>query len=151
MAQKKVNLAILQMSSVIGDIEANIEKVKQIISKELPTDTDVLVLPEVWTVGWACSHFQNSAQDLNGSVINFLSDTAKKYNINIIGGSFITKQDGCFYNTCPVVNRSGTLVAVYNKNHLYSYYGCDEGKYVTVGSNLSMVTLDGINYGLSMC
>lgn len=152
MAQKKINVSILQMSSVIGDVEANIEKVKQIISKELPSDTDVLVLPEVWTVGWACSHFQDSAQDLrDSSVISFLSDIAKNYKINIIGGSFITKNSENFYNTCPVIDRFGNLVAIYNKNHLYSYYGCDEGKYITVGEDLKMVNLEGVNYGLSIC
>ncbi len=152
MAQKKINLSILQMSSVIGDVDANIEKVKQIISNELMSDTDVLVLPEVWTVGWSCSHFQESAQDLkDSSVISFLSDIAKNHNINIIGGSFITKDREKFYNTCPVLDRLGNLVAIYNKNHLYSYYGCDEGKYITVGEDLKMVNLDGVNYGLSIC
>ena len=152
MEQKKVNLAILQMSSVIGDVEANIEKVKQIISNELPSDTDVLVLPEVWTVGWSCSHFQETAQNLkDSSVIKFLSEIAKSHNINIIGGSFITKDGDIFYNTCPVFDRLGNLVALYSKNHLYSYYGCDEGKYITVGDGLKMVNLDGVNYGISIC
>lgn len=152
MEQKKVNLSILQMSSIVGDVDANIEKVKQLISNELPTDTDILVLPEVWTVGWSCANFQASAQDLNNSsVIDFLSNIAKGYNINIIGGSFITKQDDKFYNTCPVINRAGELIAVYNKNHLYSYYGCDEDKYVSVGDELKMVNIEGVNYGLSIC
>lgn len=152
MAQKEVKISILQMSSILGDTEANIDKVRQIILNELPEDSDVLVLPEVWVVGWACDRFQDSAQDVNsGSVYEFLSFAAKKYNINIIGGSYITKQNGKYYNTCPVFNRSGALVSIYNKNHLYSYYGCDEDKYVSSGDELKMVNLDGIIYGLSIC
>ena len=38
------------MTSVIGDVEANCQKVKNLIEKYLDKSTDVLVLPEVWTV-----------------------------------------------------------------------------------------------------
>jgi predicted amidohydrolase len=152
MEQKEVKISILQMSSILGDVEANISKVDKLIQDNLPNNSDVLVLPEVWTVGWACRFFQNSAQDLyKGSVSEFLSSTAKKYNINIIGGSFITKQCGNYYNTCPVFDRAGHLITSYNKNHLYSYYGCDEGTYITRGDNGTMVNLDGVNYGLTIC
>jgi predicted amidohydrolase len=150
--KKEVKISILQMSSVLGDVEANISKVDKLIQNNLPNNSDVLVLPEVWTVGWACRFFQNSAQELHkGSGSEFLSSVAKKYNINIIGGSFITKQGENYYNTCPVFDRSGRLVASYNKNHLYSYYGCEEGTFVTSGDNGVMVSLDGVNYGLTIC
>lgn len=152
MEQKKIKISILQMSSVIGDVEANCKKVENIVAKNLPEASDVLVLPEVWTVGWSCTHFRDSAQNIcNSSVIDFLSALAKKYNINIIGGSFITKVEEDYYNTCPVINRSGNLIAHYSKNHLYSYYGCDEGKFIKVGDSPVMVELDGVNFGLTIC
>ena len=149
---KSLNISILQMGSVLGDVEANIQKVETLVNEELPSCSDVLVLPEVWTVGWSCSRFQDSAQELtSGSVFNSLSSLAKKYNINIIGGSFIVKDADKYYNLCPVVDRNGNLVATYSKNHLYSYYGCDEDKYVTAGNNLVMVVLDGVSFGLTIC
>lgn len=149
---KKVNISILQMSSVLADTDANIKKISDILMNELPEGTDVLVLPEVWTCGWSCDKFIQTAQSLDySSVIDFLKFTAKKYNINIIGGSIIEELGRKYYNTCPVINRDGRLVATYSKNHLYSYYGCDEGKYITAGSNPVMVNLDGVNYGLTIC
>lgn len=152
MVQKTVKLSMLQMSSVIGDIEANIDKVKTLVENELPPDCDVLILPEVWTVGWACSHFIETANKLNsGVVFDFLSSLAKKYNINVIGGSIIEASNGEYYNTCPVFDRDGKLVAKYSKMHLYSYYGCNEGTYITEGKSPVMVELDGVNYGLTIC
>lgn len=152
MEQKKIKISMLQMSSVIGDVEANIKKVQVLVENGLPVDTDVLILPEVWTVGWSCGNFIKTAQDLsNGDVSKFLSDIARKYSINIIGGSYITEAAGKYYNTCPVFDRSGKLLASYSKNHLYSYYGCDEGKYITSGDYPVMVNLDGINFGLTVC
>lgn len=140
------------MSSIIGDVDGNIEKVKSLIEKELPAESDTLVLPEVWTVGWSCRNFQKTAQNLyEGSVYEFLSSTAKKYNVNIIGGSYITRQDGKFFNTCPVFDKLGNFVTSYSKSHLYSYYGCDEDKYVSCGEMPVMVELDGVKYGLTIC
>ena len=55
------------------------------------------------------------------------------------------------YNSCPVINRHGKVVAIYDKNHLFSYYGDNEGKIITKGSNPVMVELDGIKIGLTIC
>lgn len=152
METKKITVAMLQMSSIIGDVEANCNKVEQIIESSLSNSIDVLVLPEVWTVGWSCSHFRESAQNvLDSSVVEFLENLAKKHNVNIIGGSFITKDDDEYFNTCPVISRDGKLIATYSKNHLYSYYGCDEGKYITPGYSPVMVELDGVKFGLTIC
>jgi predicted amidohydrolase len=152
MEQKKIKIGILQMSSILGDVEANIQKVDKLIKENLSESLDVLVLPEVWTVGWACQYFQDSAQDLyNGSVCEFLSTIARTYNMNIIGGSFITKQGEEYYNTCPVFDRNGKLIASYNKNHLYSYYNCNEDSFVTCGNGGILVELDGVKYGLTIC
>lgn len=149
---KKITVSMLQMSSVIGDIDANCQKVKNLIDNELNSKTDVLVLPEVWTVGWSCRHFRESAQDITkSSVVEFLSGIAKEYKMNIIGGSFITHDNDKYYNTCPVIDKNGNLIATYSKNHLYSYYGCDEDKFVSPGSSPVMVNLDGVNFGLTIC
>ena len=152
MENKTVKISALQMSSVIGDIQANINKVSILIQKNLHNDVDVLILPEVWTCGWSCSDFIKSAQNIEDSeAISFLKEIAKKYNTNIIGGSLITIQEGKYYNTCPVIDRNGRLLTIYNKNHLYSYYGCEENKYVETGKSPVMVELDGVNYGLTIC
>ncbi len=150
---KTIKISALQMSSVVGNVQKNRDKVEKIISAELEKDADFLVLPEVWTVGWSCEDFVQSAESIhNGETITFLSEIAKKYNTNILGGSFIEKaDDGKLYNTCPVLNRKGELVAKYSKMHLYSYCGCTEGTYITTGKNPVMVNLDGVNIGLTIC
>lgn len=148
--EQKVNISMLQISSVVGDVEANIMKVEDFINKTLPQNTDVLVLPEVWTVGWSCKHFVESSRYEN-LVSDFLAKMSRQNYINIIGGSFITQKNGLYYNTCPVFDRRGNLIAAYSKNHLYSYYGCNEGEYITKGTCPVMVDIDGVNYGLTIC
>lgn len=150
---KTIKLSALQMNSAIGDVDKNIEKVRQITKKELSPDSDFLVLPEVWTVGWSCEDFTASAEHIcDSKAVKFLSETAKRFNVNILGGSFIEKRDnGKLYNTCPVINRKGELVTTYSKMHLYSYCGCNEGKYITVGESPVMVELEGVKIGLTIC
>lgn len=152
-AKSELKLSALQLNSLTGDIKANIDKVNKLVTLNMEKDTDVLILPEVWTVGWSCEEFEKSAQTIkDGTVIAFLSGLAKKYNMYVIGGSFIRKaDDGKLYNSCPVIDRDGNLVALYDKNHLYSYAECTENKYITPGEKGVIVDIDGIKTGLSIC
>lgn len=147
-----LKILAIQMSSKIGDKETNFHNVMELIHKNIKKGTDIVILPEVWTVGWKPSEFKASAEDLADSeTIEFLSEIAQCYDTNIIGGSFITVKDGKYYNTCPVINRDGELVATYDKMHLFSYYGCDEGKFVESGKAPALIDIDGVKIGLTIC
>ena len=62
MEQKTLTVSAIQMNSKIGDKKANFEKVENLIKKEVKEGTDLIVLPEVWTVGWAPKHFRENAE-----------------------------------------------------------------------------------------
>ena len=151
--KEKINISAIQMCSKIGDKKANFSNVVNLIERDVKSDVDIIVLPEVWTVGWSPRHFRESAELIDKSeTINLLSQIAKQYNSFVIGGSFIEKvNDEIYLNTCPVIDRNGNLIAKYSKNHLFSYYGSDEGNFVTTGKNPVMVNLDGIKTGLTIC
>ena len=150
--EKIIKISAIQMNSKIADKKANFEKVKELVDRDVEENTDIIVLPEVWTVGWAPRHFRESAEEIQTSeTIDFLSNIAKDKKSWIVGGSFITKMNGHYYNTCPVLNRHGELIATYSKNHLFSYYGSDEGKYVEVGESPVMVDIEGVKVGLTIC
>lgn len=150
----KIDLLAIQMESEIGELLVNIQKVEDLLENLLSSKSaDFVFLPEVWTVGWDCESFPSCAEGVNdGASIEMLKKIAKKYSVNIIGGSVISKgEDNELFNTCPVINRKGELVCTYEKNHLFSYYGCAEGNYITAGKNPVMVELDGVKVGLSIC
>ncbi len=149
----KVKLLAIQLGSVIADINENIRKAERLLEENLLSrSVDFVFLPEVWTSGWDCPSFEACSENLeNAASIKMLQKIAKKYNTNIVGGSIILKRENIMTNTCPVINRHGELVCTYDKNHLFSYYGCNEGKYITRGSNPVIVNLDGINIGLTIC
>lgn len=149
--EKKIKISAIQMCAEIGDKNKNIKKIFSMANDI--EDTDIIVLPEVWDINWSCEAFKDSAEPLeNSACLKALQELATEKNANIIGGSFITKNDkGEFFNTCPVINRKGDLVAIYNKNHLYSYFGSTESKQVSKGAGPVMVELEGVKYGLTIC
>ena len=148
---EKINLYAVQMNAKIGDKKVNFEKVQMLTDRDVQ-NADIIILPEVWTCGWCPKIFRESAENLqNSETVEFLSNLAQKHNSWIIGGSFITEENGHYFNTCPVLNCNGELVAVYSKNHLFSYYGCEEGTFVEAGKNPVMVNIDGIKVGLTIC
>lgn len=152
--KEKVRLLAIQMESVIGELDLNIDTVKNLLIANLEKyeGADFVFLPEVWTVGWHTPAFLNTAETIEDSkAVKMLKEIAVKYGTNIIGGSFIRRYNDKFYNSCPVINRHGEVVAIYDKNHLFSYYGDNEGKIITKGSNPVMVELDGIKIGLTIC
>ena len=149
-----LKLSALQLNSVTGNKQTNLEKVNNLVTQNIAPDTDVLILPEVWTIGWECEEFTKSADYLEpkSPVFRLLSSIAKKYNIWIIGGSFIRKaENGLLYNSCPIFNRQGELIGVYDKNHLYSYCGCREGSFITPGESGLIVDIEGIKTGITIC
>lgn len=151
MEEKIINVSAVQMCSKIGDTEANIKKVEELVKRDV-SKTDIIVLPEVWTCGWSPKHFRETAEKIsNSKVINFLSHIALNYNCWVIGGSFIENKNGHYYNTCPILNRKGDLVTTYSKNHLFSYYGCEESCFVEAGDNPVLVDIEGVKTGLTIC
>jgi len=143
----------IQMNSKVADLKENCKKIVELTSRDVESKTDLIVLPEVWTVGWSCKDFRSCGENFNKSfALETLSNIAIKHNSFVIGGSVIEKTDnGKFYNTSPVFDRKGNLIAKYSKMHLFNYYGDNEGNFVEPGENPVIVNLDGVKVGLTIC
>ena len=136
-----MEIAALQMHAKLGDRAANFEKTERLLEG---VEADIIVLPEYFDIGWC----PEGSLD-NGEAAEFLSGLAKKLNANIIGGSYIERRGDKLFNTCPVFNRAGELVAKYDKMHIFRAGG--EDKYLSPGTNPVMVELNGVKIGLTIC
>ena len=95
MEKEKINIMAVQMKSVIAYKDANFKKIEKLISDNIRPDVDILVLPELWNVGWACNKFIDSAESLDNSpTIELLKSLAIKYNGNISAGRYFGKMLG---------------------------------------------------------
>lgn len=148
-----IKILIVQNNAIIADRKANFERVSQLLKPYEDKNPDLIILPELWNSGWYCVSYPEVAEtDDNSQTLEFLSNLAKKFNSNIIGGSYVRKlSDNQLRNTCPVFDRSGNLIAQYDKMHLYSHLGADEGKYASAGNNPVIAQTDIGKIGLTVC
>ena len=149
----KIKLLIVQLEAIAGDIDKNIEKVDRLLAESDCLNADLIVLPELWTIGWDCPSFNSSSEELYSSrTFNFLRKIAVQYNSNVIGGSAILRKTGeKDRNTSLIFNRSGELVSVYDKYHLFSHRGQSEGTYLEEGDTPVIVNTDIGRIGVSTC
>lgn len=142
----------LQFTPKAGDKEANLNKVKELISGYCDKELDLVVIPEFFSTGIDDKSMLNNPEDENGGVVtDFLKDVAKRYNTNIICGSVMEKSGDKLYNTCFVLDRQGEIVGKYRKIHLFNYFGGNEGTYTTAGEKPLVVALDFARVGVSLC
>lgn len=148
-----MKVLVVQNNAVIADKKASFDKVLKLIEPFSDKKPDLIVLPEVFAVGWLCNVFPREAEEeTNSLTLKFLSSLAKNMNANVVGGSYIRKtSDGKLKNTCPVFDRAGNLIAQYNKMHLFSHYEALENKFVTSGKTGVLVNTDVGKIGLSIC
>ncbi len=132
---------------MLGAVEENFSTAARLI--EAANSSDVILLPELWSTGYYPTPVENFA-DVDGErTIEFLCAAAKKFSVNIIGGSVVVESGGKIFNRCLVANRRGELVAAYDKTHLFSF--AQEDKVFTAGDKISVVELDGVRCGLAIC
>lgn len=143
------NILALQIPSVIANANENFKNLELYLDEILKNkniNPDFLFLPEVWSVGWYPPCFCNNFD--KGEIIVFLSNLAKKYNVNIFGGSYIRKTEDGFKNSCPVISREGKLLGYYDKIHLYTPDG--EGV-INEGEAPVIFEIEGVRTGVSIC
>jgi predicted amidohydrolase len=86
----------------------------------LKEKTDLIVLPEMFTTGFAMQP-ENLAETMNGNTVSWMLKMAKE-NSSAICGSIIILEDEKYYNRFLFVTPSGEIHQ-YNKRHLFSLAG----------------------------
>ena len=148
-----IKVLIVQMQSVLGDKKANFAKITRLLENYKNSNADLIILPELFATGWFCDIYDKVAENIKDSeTIRFLSDIAKNFKANLIGGSFVRREDdGTIKNTCPVFDRKGNIIATYDKMHLYSYLGDTENLNSTRGEKPVIAETDIGKIGLTVC
>lgn len=147
-----MKILVVQNNAIIGNQQATFKNVEKMLEKHTGSKPDLMVFPEVWSVGWDCSIFPEYAEFIETSkTIDFLKHIALEFNTTIIGGSFIQKKDKTLKNTCPVISKQGKLITTYDKMHLFSHKGSEENEYISTGDKLKIIDFGYTKIGLSIC
>lgn len=145
----KMKIACVQMNIAFGEPEKNFAAVKKYLEEAARANSDVIVFPEMWNTGYALEQLDHLADEKGTKTKLLLTEFAKKYQVNIVGGSVATKKEDKFFNTMYVADRTGNIVAEYDKAHLFKLM--DEHLFIDAGKKVNLFDLDGVNCGGIIC
>jgi predicted amidohydrolase len=140
-----LKVSLLQVSLVWENPLENRKKFTRIINA-IPTDSDLIVLPEMFTTGFSMKP-ELLAEKMEGPSVNWMKETAKDQNA-VITGSLIIAEKGSFFNRLIWMRPDGTY-SWYDKRHLFSLAG--EQNHYTAGKEKLITELKGFRMCPLIC
>lgn len=117
----EITVAVVQTHPVLGDLEANLYHMAQMIEKICQEeDTDLIVFPELATTGVENGvNFNRLAERVPGHQFNVLATKAADFATHIVFG-LPTKEkiESIFYNAAIAIGPDGEHLGEYRKVHL---------------------------------
>src|SRR5919201_5534303 len=102
------------------DVEKNVAEGERLLRDAGEDGADLAVLPELFPYLGPRSGLTEVAERLpDGPISTMLAETAQATGMWVVGGSMPEQDDGRIYNTSPLFDPSGELVARYRKIPLF--------------------------------
>jgi omega-amidase len=143
-----LRVALIQMEIALGRPDENRTCAAALV-REAAQGADLVMLPEMWTTGYALKRLSGNLADRDGEpTASFLAELARECGIYLVG-SAADERDGHVYNSATVYGPDGSRLAEYAKVHLVPMM--EEDIYLTPGDRLAMADLGGVQAGLAIC
>jgi predicted amidohydrolase len=114
-----MRVAVCQMRSG-ADVDANLEEADRLLQEAGDGGADLAVLPELFPYLGPRAGVAEIAEPMpGGRATEMLTKAATRSGMWIVGGSIHERDGDAVYNTAPVLDRDGELVARYRKIHLF--------------------------------
>lgn len=130
-----LSITLVQQDIVWQNTSENLSKLSSLLSN-LDT-TDVVVLPEMFNVGFSMEAKQVASQA--NDALEWMKATSKKHNCVVVGSIPVLEKE-CFYNRLYWVE-SNAKVSMYDKRHLFRM--ANEHSYYSQGKNKLIIDYKG--------
>ncbi|MDE7220359.1 MAG: carbon-nitrogen family hydrolase [Oscillospiraceae bacterium] len=145
-----MKISCIQMDMRLGEPDCNFAHAEELVRAAVRAERpDVVVLPETWNTGFFPKNLSACADRDGERTKAVFSAMAKELNVNIVCGSVANKKADGFYNTAYVFDRTGGVIAEYDKTHLFTPSG--EHEHFRSGTHACRFELDGKKCGLIIC
>ncbi|RCW79166.1 carbon-nitrogen hydrolase family protein [Phyllobacterium bourgognense] len=143
-----MRVAALQMHSVSGDVQANLERIERAAVEAAGGAAELLIAPELCITGYGAGDAITAlAETANGDQIKALQAISSANGIAIVAG-FAERDGADIYNSAAFVN-GHAAPAIYRKSHLYGDYERSLFKPETPVN--CIVELGGLRLGMLIC
>jgi omega-amidase len=145
-----MKIAAAQIACALGDVAANIAKMREFCAHGKNEGVALIVFPEASDTGYSMPVIRDLAKPWTEGAVPALQEMAKEFSLTTVAG--VSERDGeAVYNTQVFINPSGEIVAKYRKTHLFVLPPNDESACYTPGDRFVSVAAGGFNFGLSIC
>ena len=151
-----MQVAVCQMNSG-EDVQANVATAEELLNEAADGGADFALLPEVFVYLGSPSRAGEAAEPVpGGPVCGRLAGLARARRMWVLGGSVLERDGDRVYNTSPLFDRTGELVARYRKIHLFDMDLPDQPPFresatFAAGSELVTHETEFGRVGLSIC
>jgi omega-amidase len=145
-----MKVAAVQFVCTLGDVAANIAKMRDFASRAKEAGAELIVFPEASDTGYSMPVIRDLAKPWTEGAVPPLRKMAKEFSLTIVAG--VSERDGdSVYNTQVFIDPTGEIVASYRKTHLFVHPPNDESTCYTPGDKFVSVPAGGFRFGLSIC
>lgn len=139
----KIGVAGLQLEAINGDNSDSMEAEIDSVAKRFPW-IDMVLLGELN----GCGSDPKLAEPMPGPFEDRFCEIARRNHVWLIPGSIMEQRGEKIYNTCPVINPDGDVIARYRKQFLWGPY---EDKF-TPGNDFVVFDVPDVGrFGISIC
>lgn len=149
------NQRIVRLSTVqhecVESIDNNIEQALALIKEAVRRDANIVCLQELFANTYFAGRnikkedaIEKYSEPIDGPIVRLLQKTARDAHIVLIGGSFYERGTGelkgMHFNSSPIIDSDGELLAVHRKAHIPNDPGYFERNFFDMGNKLATVT-----------
>jgi omega-amidase len=145
-----MRIAAVQLACTLGDVEANLKKIRDFCARAKREGVDLIVFPEAADTGYSMPVIRQNATPWTEGAVPALQAMAKEFALTIVSG--VSERAGdVIYNSQVFIDPRGQIAASYRKTHLFVLSPNDESTCYTPGDKFVSVAADGFQFGLTIC
>jgi predicted amidohydrolase len=145
-----MKIAAAQISCALGEVEANLRKIRDFSAQAREGGAELVAFPEVADTGYSMPIIAARATPWTEGAVPELRKIAKDLSIAIICG--VSEREGdAIYNSQVFVDANGDIVGSYRKTHLFTGTPVGEDECFSPGNELKSFPFGGLRLGLSIC
>jgi len=143
-----MRLALAQVNTTVGDIDANAEKIRDYLDRAQSEGAQLVVFPELAINGYPPEDLLLKTHFLDAGM-RVLEAVAKSVK-GIVALVGFAEHSEDVYNSLAVL-ADGEIKGIYRKMYLPNYGVFDEQRYFQVGDSPAVVRANGTTIGLTVC
>ncbi len=143
-----MKIAMIQMETKAYAYEDNVKR-GFLLLEEAAEQASLLVLPELWTVGYGFRNLEENAVTMESELVKRLQAFAEEKSVYLLPGSLPYKEGGKIYNRSFLFSPHSGITATYDKLHIFSLL--NEPHYFSGGFERKVAGVDEVCVGLSIC